>query len=566
MKSRGRFLLSSVGVSFAFAWLAWPAAVDKQAAGKELLQLLEDATLASGNKNALKKIERARELVDQGADLTARGERGRTALHWVAIGSTQSSNKKVQEAYRELAEDLIEFGIDVNAEDDYGNSALDWEEVSPEQGLHYVLLQAGAERGRSHNETNRMIAYVGELRALAAKSDWNALRKTLDAGVPAGTTIPVRLTTPVSSKMSRSGVPVRAVVIAPVYDGGRVVLSPYTEVEGTVLLARPASNRNVRADLAIDLTTFLHADGNRTALATRVMEVRNARETVSHGHIIGPPFPHQAVRKWMWGVRGVGFVLPGVSEGFRWATEVYNYTLHREIEYADGVELFLKVTVPEQLGTKAPQTGWEEIRPSGPLEELVRAQPLRVRTPSGEPSDITNLLFLGPAQDIETAFQQAGWVEARDSGVVTGLRSFAAALRKSGFDEAPFSKLLLDEKEPDYEYQKSLNTVAKRHHLRIYKRPEKHQGQDVWIASATHDIGIGVGRRGTHWYHLIDPEIDLERQKIADDLLFTKVARGYSLVERPEAPQEAENATGDTIRTDGRMLVLHMGEKLLAAR
>lgn len=131
-------------------------------------------------------------------------------------------------------------------------------------------------------------------------------------------------------------------------------------------------------------------------------------------------------------------------------------------------------------------------------------------------------------------------------------------MRQKGYEEAPFSKLLLEGKEPDYEYQKDLNTVAKRHHLRIYRRPGDYQGKPVWIASATHDIGIGMGRAGTQWYHLIDPEIDKERQKIADDLLFTGVATGYSLIDRPAAPRKAGNATGDELRTDGHMMVLYL--------
>jgi hypothetical protein len=108
--------------------------------------------------------------------------------------------------------------------------------------------------------------------------------------------------------------------------------------------------------------------------------------------------------------------------------------------------------------------------------------------------------------------------------------------------------------------------VAKRHHLRIFRREETWRGHTVWVASATHDIGIGVGRKGTQWYHLIDPEIDRERQKIADDLLFTGVATGYSLVERPAAPTRAGNATGDELRTDGRMMVLHLAGERKAAR
>lgn len=54
------------------------------------------------------------------------------------------------------------------------------------------------------------------------------------------------------------------------------------------------------------------------------------------------------------------------------------------------------------------------------------------------------------------------------SGLVTALQ----ALRKSGYSEAPFSLLQLEGKDPDYEYQKDLNTVAERHHFRVFRRPD----------------------------------------------------------------------------------------------
>jgi len=55
---------------------------------------------------------------------------------------------------------------------------------------------------------------------------------------------------------------------------------------------------------------------------------------------------------------------------------------------------------------------------------------------------------------------------------------------------------------------------------------------------------------------LVDSDIDRERQKTADDLLFTGIATQYAMVDRPRAPREFENATGDKLRTDGRVLVL----------
>jgi len=526
--------------------------------GRQLVEALQLATLEKREATARKFIQRARALVDEGADVNARGEQGRTALHWTAIGTAQFSGKETRRAYRELAEVLIDEGIDVDAEDDYGNTALDWEEANPRDVLRYVLEQADARRGVSHRESERLADYIAHLRELSAKKQFTALAAALQADVPEGTLIWVRLTKPVHSRHSRCGEKLEGVVIAPAMANGRVVLSPGTKVEGTLLSVQSARNRFVRAEAVIEFANFLHEDGAKTRIAARVIEVDNARETVHHGRILGVPFPNEAVGRWTIGLRGLGFVMPGVSEGLRWATHSYNLTLGRAIDYKAGTELILRVSVPEKLNTKAPQKGWKEIPATAELVELVRRQPLRVKTPSGEDSDIVNLMFIGSQEDLETGFRMAGWVEARSLGVKTGLITALQALRKSGYSEAPFSRLQLEGKDPDYEYQKDLNTVAKRHHFRVFRREDTYRGQPVWVASATHDIGIGVGRKGTQWYHLIDPEIDRERQKIADDLLFTGVATGCTLVDRPDAPRRAGNATGDEIRTDGRMMVLHM--------
>lgn len=566
-------LLAGIALSFLFVApsgsmdaAAPPAPEAAKEKGRQLVEALRLATLEKKESNAKKFIQRARALAEEGADVNARGEQGRTALHWIAIGTVQFRSRDTHRAYRELAEILIDKGIDVNAEDDYGNTVLDWEEANPQDALRYVLEQADAQRGISHKESERLADFIGSLREMARKRQFTALASSLEADVPEGTRIWVRLTKPVHSKDSRCGERLEAVVIAPAMANGRVVLSPGTKVEGTLLSVRSARNRFVRAETLLEFANFIHEDGTRSRLATRVLEVDNARETVHHGRILGVPFPNEAVGRWTIGLRGLGFVLPGVSEGLRWSTQAYNMTLGREINYKEGVELILRVAVPEKIATKAPQKGWNEIPAPPDLVELVRRQPLRVKTPSGEDSDIVNVMFVGAKEDLETGFRMAGWVEARSLGVESGLITALQALRNSGYSEAPFSLLQLEGNDPDYEYQKDLNTVAKRHHLRIFRREETWRGHTVWVASATHDIGIGAGRKGTHWYHLIDPEIDKERQKIADDLLFTGVGTGYSLVDRPAAPTRAGNATGDELRTDGRMMVLHLTGERKAAR
>ena len=95
-----------------------------------------------------------------------------------------------------------------------------------------------------------------------------------------------------------------------------------------------------------------------------------------------------------------------------------------------------------------------------------------------------------------------------------------------------------------------------RHHLRIWRRPGKFRGKPVWVVAATHDIGIDFSEAERTFMHRIDSQIDRERDKVADDLLFTGRVEAFDLLERPAVPRQSQNATGDRLHTDGRMAVL----------
>jgi hypothetical protein len=116
--------------------------------------------------------------------------------------------------------------------------------------------------------------------------------------------------------------------------------------------------------------------------------------------------------------------------------------------------------------------------------------------------------------------------------------------------------LLLDGRPPDVVFEKLNNTFAQRHHLRVWRRPESFGGQPVWVIAATHDTGIDFSEQNRTFIHKIDSQIDHERAKVVNDLLFTGRVRSVALVDRPTVPQHGQNATGDTVETDGKMAVL----------
>lgn len=112
------------------------------------------------------------------------------------------------------------------------------------------------------------------------------------------------------------------------------------------------------------------------------------------------------------------------------------------------------------------------------------------------PSDFTNLLFLGTKDQVQNAFASAGWTAASSLGPNSVLESAQAIIESRGYKEAPVSMLRLEGRPPDMVFQKMNNTFAMRHHLRIWRRPERYMGREVWIGAATHDIGIALDPDG----------------------------------------------------------------------
>ena len=231
-----------------------------------------------------------------------------------------------------------------------------------------------------------------------------------------------------------------------------------------------------------------------------------------------------------------------------------------DIHYEPGVDMTLRLNRPvdwDESKASAEAYAVREIEPAEAVAELVSVQPLRTRAAKPpRPSDLTNLLFIGSADQIRQAFEAAGWNTAEMLSGKSTMETIRAVIEGRGYKEAPMSVLLLDGRPPDMVFQKQNNTFAQRHHLRIWRRPDTFDDKEVWVCAATHDIAIDFSPEDRTFIHRIDPQIDRERAKVVNDLMFTGRVRAMSLVTRNDVPKDASNATGDQLITDGRMAVL----------
>ncbi len=387
--------------------------------------------------------------------------------------------------------------------------------------------------------------------------------------LPQGTQLHVRLTSAVGSYASIPGSPVSAVLIAPVLADGQTVLQAGSTISGKVKAVTRVGFgvRHETAALDLEFSQLTPLDGSAVPVSAQVAAVDNSRERVTReGRIQG--------------VRSTGSLCYRVSGYIRtmlqwevhaelaeWAIRSLVMELPEpEIYYPAGVELTLKLTEPLSLDAPLNSGQWDAGQPMqltdderDELARTVAAMPYRTQAPgSGRSSDVTNVLFVGSRDEIAAAFSAAGWTQASPPSLRDRISWIRAVAELRGDVAAPMSLLLLDGAGPDMTWQKGLNDVSKRHHIRMWKAATAWQGREIWIGAATHDVDFAYMRPGSKLSHKIEEDVDQERDKVAYDLAFTACGNVLDWTDRPDFPRFAHNATGDPIITDGRMAVVEL--------
>ena len=133
-----------------------------------------------------------------------------------------------------------------------------------------------------------------------------------------------------------------------------------------------------------------------------------------------------------------------------------------------------------------------------------------------------------------------------------------SVIENQGYQEAPMSTLLLNGEAPSHTYAKTLDTFFSRHHLRVFDQPYTFEGEAVWTLSSTQDTGIGIATNTKSFIHLINENIDEERDKVVHDLVLTGCVDAVQYLQRPWVPLDARNATGDALVTDGRIAAIRL--------
>jgi len=395
--------------------------------------------------------------------------------------------------------------------------------------------------------------------------------------IPAGETLWIRLTAPITTYTARPGDPVHAVLTEDLVCDDETVLPMGAPVEGVVRSRRKVGWGFVHetAALEIEFTQATAQPGISLDLVARVEEVENAREKVRNGVIRG--------------IRSTATVQGTADSRLKHLPTWNPYSDLILITYAATFPIFPEPEIYYPAGTDMRLRTAKEIplppamaavwhpspSPNPPesdlpesdqpdadsLRQLVAEMPTRATNTRHVEADLVNMVFLGSETQVKSAFRIAGWNGADSHGPGAWAKNFYALLNNSGYAKQPMMKFLLDGKPEDMKWQRNLNSYGHRDHLRLWQfagkgAPGPVASQPVWAGSCTHDDSAAFNFRHWRFMHHVAPAIDDERSTVVRALTFAGCVKSVSYVPRPDPITSLRSTMGEVMLTDGAVAVV----------
>jgi LssY C-terminus len=387
--------------------------------------------------------------------------------------------------------------------------------------------------------------------------------------LPAGTSLYIRLETPVSTTSSHLHSAITARVVREADANGAVAVPLGTQVSGEIEKLIPSSSPTQRARMLLKfdkLTLAGESAGQAIAFSAHVAAVENSRETVlADGTIQGVLASELPLSMIEQGIAKIAQRTGSSSGGSESGVDVQKQSAQllgksdTSINFPAGTDLQLVLDKPLNLDRTFASAISDQLPQDAlaAIEKLLTTAPERVAGKDGKAGDPINLVIVGSQAQIQQAFEKAGWLEPARSSGSSVWQSTRAIIGGVGYGKAPVSDLYLFGRKEDLAFAKMLNTVAKRHHLRLWRTDARTvDGNEIWLGAGTHDFGYDV-RPGVV-SHAIDPNLDDERAKVAADLAVTGMVASEQLVTRANPLSTGLTATGASWKTDGRLLAIQL--------
>jgi len=382
--------------------------------------------------------------------------------------------------------------------------------------------------------------------------------------IPAGETLWIRLTAPVSSYNAKVGDTVQGVVTQDLMCGDEMVVSVGASILGTVQIVHKVGLgvRHETATLKFSFQQVATTSGKPLPIAASIAAVDNAREQVSNGVVHGIRSTNTPQGMITSRLKYLPTLNPYPDLGLLLFKATFPIFPEPEIYFPAGTDVQLKL---DATLLNPPSTLVELETPidapnPAELRALVASLPERSTTTNMVPADFVNVAFIGSKEQLQSAFEHAGWQTADPINRHSVTRNFVAFLKNASYTHAPMRPFLLDGQTPDMNWQKSLNTYAQRDHMRVWEWEGTDITGPVFVGTATHDKGVGISWKRHQFVHHINSNIDDERSKIIRDLRAAGCVHGVYLVSRSGIAPSGVNSIGDPITTDSDIAVVQLQE------
>jgi hypothetical protein len=383
--------------------------------------------------------------------------------------------------------------------------------------------------------------------------------------IPAGETLWIRLTAAVSTYHAKVGDLVQGVVTQDVMCGDETVVAIGASILGKVQSVRKIGLgvRHETAALKFSFQEIATTSDMSLPIDASVVAVDNAREQVSNGVVHGIRSTNTLQGTITSRLKYLPALNPYPDLGLLLFKATFPIFPEPEIYFPAGTDVELKLEAPllnpPSTLVEAESQSIDALDPAE-LRALVAALPERSTTPNLIAADFVNIAFLGTAEQLQSAFQHAGWQTADAINRHSISQNVYAFLKNASYSRAPMRPFLLDGQVPDMNWQKSLNTYAQRDHMRVWEWQGAELTGPIYLGTATHDKSAGISWKRRQFVHHIDSNIDDERSKIIRDLRAAGCVRAVYLVPRSNIAPSTENSIGDPITTDSAIAVLQLQE------
>lgn len=376
--------------------------------------------------------------------------------------------------------------------------------------------------------------------------------------LPAGTALEVRLSGATGSRISHAGDAIEATIIAPVTVHGRIVVPQGSTLLGSVANATAIGFglEHSTASITYSFHTLRLPGGTTVPVNTQTVEVETAKEHVDEFGTVHGIHPIVSLSSSLsFCAVPLLFVDPPIGASALAIKSLIAPSPDPEIRFPAGTELVLAlnaaVSIPPSNTAFVPTKSFSQ----GDLTEIEHLlKNTAQRTYMGNrPSDVINVLLFASHKQMDRAFHASGWAQAQRKSPMSLYWMYHALARRMGYRSAPMNSLTLNGVPSAFVHQKSLDTVQKRHHVRVWQYPGR---ANIWLGAAAEDVGFRFEL--AHWTHSTDPNIDSERAKVVNDLVFTGCVDAAGLLPRPLTDLVQYRNAEHPILTDGDIAAVRL--------